>query len=53
MAVVRNAYNIFVRKVEGRRKPRRPRRRREDTHTVDPRETVFVDADWINLAQVW
>jgi hypothetical protein len=51
MGEVRNAYNILVRKPEGRRPLGRPRRRWEDDIKIDLREIGFGDVDWIHLAQ--
>jgi hypothetical protein len=51
MGEVRGAYNILVRRPEGRRTLGRPRRRWEDNIKMDLREIVFGDVDWIHLAQ--
>jgi hypothetical protein len=51
MGEVRGAYNILVRRPEGRRPLGRPRRRWEDKIDMDLREIVFGDVDWIHLAQ--
>jgi hypothetical protein len=48
---MRNAYQILVRKSEGRRLLRRPRRRWERNILIDLRETRWEAADWISLAQ--
>jgi hypothetical protein len=48
---VRVAYNILVRRSEGRRPPGRPRRRWEDNIRMDLGEIGFGDVDWIHLAQ--
>jgi hypothetical protein len=50
MGEVRGAYNIFVRRPEGRRPLGRPRRRWEDIK-MDLREIGFGDVDWIHCAQ--
>jgi hypothetical protein len=47
---VRGAYNILVRKPEGRRPLGRPRRKWEDNIKMDLREIGFEDVDWIRLA---
>jgi hypothetical protein len=52
MGEVRSAYNILVRRPEGRRPLGRPRRRWEDNIKMDLREIGFGDMDWIDLAQV-
>jgi hypothetical protein len=46
----KNAYRILVGKPEGKRPLGRPRRRRVGNSTMDLRETVWDDLDWI-LAQ--
>jgi hypothetical protein len=51
MGEVRGAYNILVRRPEGRRPLGRPRRRWEDNIEMDLREIGFGDVDWINFAQ--
>jgi hypothetical protein len=51
MGEVRGAYNILVRRPEGRRPLGRPRRRCEDNIKMDLRETGFGDVDWIHWAQ--
>jgi hypothetical protein len=51
MGKVRGAYNILVRKPEGRRPLGKPRRRWEDNIKMDFREIGFGDVDWIRLAQ--
>jgi hypothetical protein len=48
---VEGAYNILVRRPEGRRPLGRPRRRWEDNIKMDHREIGFGDVDWIHLAQ--
>jgi hypothetical protein len=50
MGEVRDAYNILVGKLEGRRPLVRPRRRWEDNIKMDLREIGFGDVDWIHLA---
>jgi hypothetical protein len=45
------AYNILVRRPEGRRPLGRPRRRWEDNIKMNLREIGFGDVDWINWAQ--
>jgi hypothetical protein len=51
MGEVRDAYSILVGRPEGRRPLGRPKRRWEDNIKMDLREEVFVDVDWIHLAQ--
>jgi hypothetical protein len=51
MGEVRGAYNILIRKLEGRRPLGRPRRRWEDNIEMDLREIAFGDVGWIHLAQ--
>jgi ribosome biogenesis protein Nip4 len=51
MGEVRGAYNILVRRPEGRRPLGRPRRRWEDNIKMDLREMGFGDVEWIHLAQ--
>jgi hypothetical protein len=51
MGEVKGAYNILVRRPEGRRPLGRPRRRWEVNIKMDLREIGFGDVDWINLAQ--
>jgi hypothetical protein len=51
MGEVKGAYNILVRRPEGRRPLGRPRRRWDDNIKMDLREIGFGDVDWIHLAQ--
>jgi hypothetical protein len=51
MKEIRNSYNIFIRKPEGKRQRGRPRRRWEDNIRMDIRETVWEGVDWMHLAQ--
>jgi hypothetical protein len=51
MGEVKGAYNILVRKPEGRRSLGRPRRRWEDNIKMDLMEIGFGDVDWIHVAQ--
>jgi hypothetical protein len=51
MAEVRGAYNILVRRPEGRRPLGRPRRRWEDNIKMNLREIGFEDVEWTHLAQ--
>jgi hypothetical protein len=51
MGEVRNAYNILVGKLEGRRSLGRSRRRWEDNIKMDLGEIGFGDVDWIHLVQ--
>jgi hypothetical protein len=51
MEEVRGAYNILVRRPEGRRPLGRPRHRWEDKIKMGFGEIGFGDVDWINLAQ--
>jgi hypothetical protein len=46
-----NACRVLVRKPEGKRQLRRPRRRLEDIIKIDLREIVWGGMDWIELAQ--
>jgi ribosome biogenesis protein Nip4 len=48
---VRGAYNILVRRPEGRRRLGRPRHRWEDNIKTELEEIGFGDVDWIHLAQ--
>jgi hypothetical protein len=48
---IRNAYNIMVRKPEGKRPLGRPRRRGDNTIGMDLREICCEVVDWIHLAQ--
>jgi hypothetical protein len=47
----RNAYMVLVRKSEGRRPLRRPRRRWVDNIKIDLREIGWDGVDWVNLTQ--
>jgi hypothetical protein len=47
----RGVYRVFVRKPEGKRSLRRPRRRWEDNIKMDFQEVVSRGVDWIKLAQ--
>jgi hypothetical protein len=51
MGDIRNAYNILVRKPEGRRPVRIPTRRWEDNIRMDPREIGLEGVCWIHLAR--
>jgi len=51
MGEMRNAYNIFVGKSEGKRPLRRHRHRWEDNITMDLGEIEWEGVDWMNLAQ--
>jgi PAS domain-containing protein len=51
MGEVRRAYNILVRRPEGRRPLERPRRRWEDNIKMDIREIGFGDVDWSHWTQ--
>jgi hypothetical protein len=51
MGEVRGAYNILVRRPEGRRPLGRPRSRWEGNIKLDLREIGFGDVDWIHWAQ--
>jgi hypothetical protein len=48
---MRNTYIILVRKLEGKRPLRRPRRRWDDKGKMDLREIGFEGVNWIHLAQ--
>jgi hypothetical protein len=47
---VRNACNILVGKLDGKRPLGRPRRRWEDTNIMYLRETGCEGVDWIHVA---
>jgi hypothetical protein len=47
----RNAYRLLVRKPEGKRVLRRPKRRWVDTIRMDIGEVGWGDVDWIGLAK--
>jgi hypothetical protein len=47
----RNAYRILVRKPEGKRPLRRPRRRWVDNNKIDLREIVWDGMNWIDLPE--
>jgi hypothetical protein len=47
----RNAYRILVRKPEGKRPLRRPRRRWVNNIKIDLREIGWDGMDWIDLVQ--
>jgi hypothetical protein len=47
----RNAYNILVRKLEGKRPLGRPRRRWVDNVKMDLREIGWDGIDWLDMAQ--
>jgi hypothetical protein len=51
MGEMRNEFNIFVGKPEGKRPSGRPRRRWEDNIRVDLKEIGWKGVDWIQLAQ--
>jgi len=51
MGEMRNAYNVFVEKSEGKRQLGRPRHRWEDNIRMDLREIGWERMDWIHLAQ--
>jgi hypothetical protein len=51
MGEKRNAYRILVRKPEGERSLRRPRRRWADNIKIDLREIEWDGVDWVDLAQ--
>jgi hypothetical protein len=51
MGQKRNAYRLMVRKPEGRRPLKRPRRRWLDNIRMDLLEVGWGDMDWIDLAQ--
>jgi hypothetical protein len=46
----RGVYGVFVRKPEGKRPLKRPKRRWEDNIKMDLRETGINGANWIQLA---
>jgi hypothetical protein len=47
----KNAYNLLVRKPEGKRTLRRPRCRQVDNIRMDLGEVGWCDVDWICLTQ--
>jgi hypothetical protein len=47
----KNAYTILVGKPDGKRPLERPRRRWVENIKMDLREIVWVDTDWVDLAQ--
>jgi len=47
----KNAYNILVGNLEGKRPLGRPRSRREDNIRMYLREVVWDDVDWMDMAQ--
>jgi hypothetical protein len=51
MGELRNAYRILVEKPEGKRSPRRRRRRGVDNVKMDLGEIGWDGMDWIDLAQ--
>jgi hypothetical protein len=51
MGEVRGAYNILVRRSEGRRPLGRPRHRWEDNIKMDLQEIGFGNVDWIHWDQ--
>jgi hypothetical protein len=51
MGEKRNEYRLLVRKPEGKRPLRRPRRRWVDNIRMDLGEMEWGDVDWIGLAQ--
>jgi hypothetical protein len=48
---IRNAYNILLGKLEGKKPLRRPRYRWKDNIRIDVREIGWEIVDWIHLAQ--
>jgi hypothetical protein len=51
MGDVRNAYNILIRKLEGKRPLGRPRHRLEDNNGMELREVGWEGVDWIHPTQ--
>jgi hypothetical protein len=51
MVDIRNAYNILVRKLEGKRQFGRPSCRWEDNIRINLREIRWEAVDWILLPQ--
>jgi hypothetical protein len=51
MGAKRNAYRFLLRKPEGKRPPRTPRRRWEGNIKIDFRYIGWDDMDWIDLDQ--
>jgi hypothetical protein len=52
MEDMRNAYSIFVGKLEGKRPLGKPKRRWESNIRMDIRRKAWNSVDWIHLAQV-
>jgi hypothetical protein len=51
MRVGRGVYRVLVGKPEGMRPLRRPRRKLDDSITVDLQEVEYVGMDWIEVPQ--
>ena len=51
MGAKRGAYRVLVRRLEGKRTLRRPRRRRDYNIKMDLQEVGCMGMDWIYLAQ--
>ena len=51
MGAKRGAYRVLVRRLEGKRTLRRPRRRRDYNIKMDLQEVGCMGMDWIDLAQ--
>jgi hypothetical protein len=47
----RNLYKDLVVKCEGKRPLGRPAHKREKSVKTDPKEIIYEDVDWIDLAQ--
>jgi hypothetical protein len=47
----RNAYNVLVRKFEGKKPLSKPKNICEDDIRIDLRETGWEAVDWMHLAQ--
>jgi hypothetical protein len=47
----RGVYRVLVRKPDGKRPLKRPRRRRKDNIKMDLQEVGYRSRDWIELAQ--
>jgi hypothetical protein len=51
MGAMRNAYNILVGKLEGKRPIGRPRRRWDDNIRMDLREIGWEGVHWMHVSQ--
>jgi hypothetical protein len=51
MEAIRNAYNVLVEKLKGKRPLGRPRNRWEDNIRTDLREIWWEGVDWVHVAR--